>query len=93
VLREVLQLFQEMMPTRLGTLQTAVAVNDFGLVERTAHAIKGSAGNIGARGLHDACSIAEHAARGHDSETVRAGVASAVCEARRVSSAISLLLT
>lgn len=55
VLREVLNLFLDEVPKKLGALRSAVASGDAAAVRRTAHSLKGSSGNIGARAMYDVC--------------------------------------
>ena len=55
VLVEVLTLFLNEFPSRLDKLRNAQASGDIQEVQRAAHSMKGSAGNIGARALFDAC--------------------------------------
>jgi HPt (histidine-containing phosphotransfer) domain-containing protein len=56
VLVEVLKLFLEEVPPRIARLRNAWAAGNIQEVHRTAHSLKGSAGNIGARRLYDVCS-------------------------------------
>jgi len=92
VLREVLELYQEDMPRRLALLATAGETGDLQTLERTAHSIKGSAGNIGARALHEACAVVEQAARDQAIEPARAALPRLQTEAARVDAAIIALL-
>jgi HPt (histidine-containing phosphotransfer) domain-containing protein len=56
VLMEVLKLFLEEVPPRMVRLRNAWTAGNIQEVHRTAHSLKGSAGNIGARRLYDVCS-------------------------------------
>ena len=56
VLAEVLKLFLEEVPPRIARLRNAWQAGNIQEVHRAAHSLKGSAGNIGARRLYDACS-------------------------------------
>ena len=55
ILIEVLKLFLEEVPPRIDRLRNALAAGNIQEVHRTAHSLKGSAGNIGARRLYDVC--------------------------------------
>ena len=55
VLCEVLQMFLAEMPPRLDRLRNAFASGDIEELRRTAHSLKGSAGNIGANRLFVLC--------------------------------------
>jgi HPt (histidine-containing phosphotransfer) domain-containing protein len=55
VLIEVLKLFLEEAPSRIEKLRNAWAARNIQEVQRMAHSLKGSAGNIGARDLFDVC--------------------------------------
>jgi len=55
VLAEVLQLFLEDVPRRIAKLRAACAAGDAVEVYKAAHSLKGSAGNIGAKGLAAVC--------------------------------------
>lgn len=48
---ELIRLFHDDTPKRLATLREALAAGDRELVERMAHSLKGSSGNIGALAL------------------------------------------
>ncbi|HUQ86982.1 MAG TPA: Hpt domain-containing protein [Vicinamibacterales bacterium] len=55
VLAEVLKLFLEEVPPRIARLRNALAAGNIQDVQRAAHSLKGSAGNIGARRLFEVC--------------------------------------
>ena len=55
VLAEVLKLFLEEAPTRIAKLRNAWETRDIQSVQRLAHSLKGSAGNIGATTLFEIC--------------------------------------
>jgi signal transduction histidine kinase/DNA-binding response OmpR family regulator len=62
--REVIELFMSDAPQRLAVLGQAVADGDAQALAHAAHALKGSAGNIGATAMHLACGTLEADARG-----------------------------
>jgi len=55
VLKEVLKLFLDETPSRIAKLRNAWATRDIQGVQRVAHSLKGSAGNIGAHALYEIC--------------------------------------
>jgi len=55
VLAEVLNLFLVEVPLRMDRLRNAWAAGNIEEVHRFAHSLRGSAGNIGARRLHEVC--------------------------------------
>ena len=59
---EVIQLFLEDIPLKIGQLQEAFANNDTAVVKREAHTIKGAAGNVGALVLQETADQIENAA-------------------------------
>jgi signal transduction histidine kinase/CheY-like chemotaxis protein/HPt (histidine-containing phosphotransfer) domain-containing protein len=61
--REVVGLFLDDTPGRLAAIDQAVAAGDAAQLATAAHALKGSAGNVGARALHVAAGELESLAR------------------------------
>ena len=55
VLQEVLQMFLDEVPPRMDRLRNAVTAGNIQEVYRTAHSLKGSAGNIGAQAMFEIC--------------------------------------
>ena len=55
VLGEILRMFLDEVPKKIVTLRSAVTSGDAANVQRTAHSLKGSSGNIGARAMYDVC--------------------------------------
>ncbi len=53
ILAELVEMFLEDAPRRLASLREAIQRGDAGEVERTAHTLKGSCGNMGARRMHE----------------------------------------
>lgn len=92
VLRDVLEIYQRDLPVRLERLRVAVLAADAVAIERVTHSIKGSAGNIGARHLQEACRHVEDAAREKDMTRVGVALPDLEREAARVSAAIARLL-
>ena len=65
-LAELAQLFLDDSPKRLDTIEVAVARRDGEALRSAAHALKSSAGNLGARGLHAAAAALEMAGSAGD---------------------------
>ena len=55
VLEEVLRIFLQEAPPRIERLRTSWAAGNIVEMQRAAHSLKGSAGNIGATALHNVC--------------------------------------
>ncbi len=55
VLAEVLRLFLDEVPRRMERLSESCRDGNALELQRAAHSLKGSSGNIGARGMHDLC--------------------------------------
>ena len=55
VLTDVLKLFLEEVPPRMTRLRNAWSSGNIEEMQRAAHSLKGSAGNIGAQGMFDVC--------------------------------------
>jgi histidine phosphotransfer protein HptB len=60
--RELIELFIETGAVDLAQMQTAVAENDLDRIIRSAHTIKGAAGNLGLTALHETAKQIETAA-------------------------------
>ena len=69
VLAEVLNLFLAEVPPRITRLRNAVDAGSIQDVQRAAHSLKGSAGNIGARQLHEVCRQLDEISRSGDLTT------------------------
>jgi CheY-like chemotaxis protein len=63
VVAEVASLFLSDAPTRIASLRRAIDAADAPALERTAHALRGSAGHLGARGMQALCASLEEQAR------------------------------
>ncbi len=64
LLQELAQLFLEEYPKLMGELRAALEQGDAKLVERTAHGLKGSVANFGAKPAVDAAYQIEQLGRG-----------------------------
>ena len=66
VLNEVLRIFLQEIPPRVERLRTFLAAGNIVEVQREAHSLKGSAGNIGAGSLYDICRQVDDQGRSGD---------------------------
>jgi HPt (histidine-containing phosphotransfer) domain-containing protein len=64
LLRGMLELFLTQAPERVRALEAAAAAGDAARVEKAAHSLKSSAGNLGALRLQHAAALLELAAGG-----------------------------
>jgi HPt (histidine-containing phosphotransfer) domain-containing protein len=92
VLAEILTVFLAEVPKRIDMLRAAAAAGDARGVQRAAHSLKGSSGNIGARDLHDLCRRLDEDARAGQLERIQPLVAALDGEYRKVEAAIERLL-
>lgn len=60
---ELIDLYLEDAPERIGEIKQALENDDFDLLERAAHTLKSSSANIGALGLSSICADLEALAR------------------------------
>jgi two-component system sensor histidine kinase/response regulator len=75
LLAEMIRLFQADMPQLLGTMRNALRQGDMTLLERSAHSMKGAAGNLSAKVAVDAASHLEQSAKNGDAESSKANLA------------------
>lgn len=92
VLNEVLGLFLSDVPVRIGRLREAWQSGDAVAVQRAAHSLKGSAGNIGATQLSAVCKELDEQGRSGDLSRLLPLVDSLDAEYRRVEAEIKSLL-
>ena len=92
VLAEVLQLFTTDVPARIERLRAAWLAGDAVAVQRAAHSLKGSAGNIGATQLLAVCGQLDELGRSGDLSALAPLVASLDAEYGRVESEIQRLI-
>ena len=59
LLKDVVKLFLEDCPVRLAAIKQAVDAQDAELIRTTAHALKGAAGTLSARGVFEAAQTLE----------------------------------
>ncbi len=92
VLKEVLQLFLDDVPGRIERLRTAWQGGNAVEVQRAAHSLKGSAGNIGAHALHAICHQLDELGRSGDLAEAEDLVPALAAEYARVEAEILLLI-
>ena len=92
VLVEILTVFLNEVPKRIAALRAAAAAGDAPAVQRAAHSLKGSSGNIGARALHDVCRQLDDRARSGEVPRLQSLVDALDVEYGRVETEIRRLL-
>ena len=92
VLKEVLQLFLDDVPARVERLRAAWQGGDVVAVQRAAHSLKGSAGNIGATDLLGVCRQLDDLGRAGDLSTAAPLVTALDSEFARVQTEIKSLI-
>jgi HPt (histidine-containing phosphotransfer) domain-containing protein len=92
VLSEVLRMFLVEVPPRLDKLRNAWQAGNIEEVHRTAHSLKGSAGNIGANGLFAVCKELDEKSRSGDVSAVGPLVDAVAVEYGRVETEIARLI-
>ena len=71
LLLDLIGLFLADGPTKVQALLQGLAAEDFEQMERAAHSLKGSSGNLGARLLQDTCEKLQQATRTRDLATTK----------------------
>lgn len=92
ILSEVLRLFLDEVPPRIERLRNALAAGDIQEVHRSAHSLKGSAGNIGAGPMFDVCKQLDERGKAGDRAGCAALVGALDVEFGKVESAIRRVL-
>jgi HPt (histidine-containing phosphotransfer) domain-containing protein len=92
VLKEVLELFLEDVPGRIERLRAGWQGGDAVAVQRAAHSLKGSAGNIGATGLLEVCRQLDELGRSGDLSNAAPLVSALDAQFARVQAEIALLI-
>ncbi len=69
LLLDLIRLFLADGPTKVAAVSEGLAQRDFDRMERAAHSLKGSSGNLGARRLQNTCEKMQIATRNHDLPT------------------------
>lgn len=92
VLKEVLQLFLEDVPGRIDRLRSAWQAGNAVEVQRAAHSLKGSAGNIGATDLLAVCRLLDDQGKSGNVSDLQGLVTSLDREYARVEAEIHRLI-
>ncbi len=71
LLLDLIGMFLADGPTKLSSIVEGLGSGDLEQIERAAHSLKGSSGNLGARRLQYACEEMQVASRGHDMSTTK----------------------
>ena len=71
LLLDLIRLFLDDGPSKVTSIVQGLRVKDFDKMERAAHSLKGSAGNLGARLLQATCEQMQQATRGKQFEETR----------------------
>lgn len=92
VLGEVLRLFIDEVPRRVERLKSAWQESNAVELQRAAHSLKGSSGNIGAHHMYEICKQLDERGKAGDFNGARHLLDSLVEEYARVEAEIQLLL-
>jgi len=71
LLLDLIKLFLDDGPAKVQSLLEGLYERDFDKMERAAHSMKGSSGNLGARLLQDTCERLQLSTRKHDFSTTQ----------------------
>jgi HPt (histidine-containing phosphotransfer) domain-containing protein len=71
LLLDLILMFLDDGPAKIQSITEGLAAGDFQKMERAAHSLKGSSGNLGARLLQEACEQMQIATRNHKLEETR----------------------
>lgn len=71
LLLDLIQMFLDDGPSKVTAVMEGLAAGDFEKMERAAHSLKGSSGNLGAKLLQDTCELMLIATRNHRLEESR----------------------
>ncbi|HYE87818.1 MAG TPA: Hpt domain-containing protein [Vicinamibacterales bacterium] len=92
VLHDVLRMFLQEVPARMERLRNAMAAGNIEEVHRSAHSLKGSAGNIGAHALYSAFKALDEKSKSGNLDGAEALVEELRIEFGRVEAAIHRLI-
>ena len=71
LLLDLIEMFAADAPSKVQAVREGFESQDFETVERAAHSLKGSSGNLGATKLQLACERMQAASRNHELDEVR----------------------
>ncbi len=74
LLVDLIQMYLSDSPQKLAEISEGLATQDYERVEKAAHSLKGSAGNLGAYLVQHDCEQLQIASRQHELESVRSSV-------------------
>ncbi|MEY3161949.1 MAG: hypothetical protein RIT25_1940 [Planctomycetota bacterium] len=80
LLLELIDIFLSDTPTKLQSIVQGAEAADFHAMERAAHSLKGSSGNLGAQRLQESCERMQYASRAQQLEISRSLAARIVRE-------------
>jgi HPt (histidine-containing phosphotransfer) domain-containing protein len=92
VLREILNLFLDEVPKKIDSLRLALTSGDAATLQRAAHSLKGSSGNIGARAMYEVCRQLDDRAKSEELARLQPLVEALQAEYGKVESEIRRLL-
>ncbi len=75
LLAEMVQVFLDDLPNLLNTMRDALLQGNMAMLERSAHSLKGAAGNLSAKQAADAAMELEKAAKDNDAESAKQSLA------------------
>ena len=93
LLVDLIQLFLDDSPSKVRAITEGLAENDLDKIERAAHSLKGSSGNLGAVLLQETCDRMQLASRRHETAAVRLLVPAVVANYSATETALRQLLT
>lgn len=71
LLVDLIQMFLDDGPSKVKSITDGLREGDMDKIERAAHSLKGTSGNLGARQLQDTCEEMQLASRQHQLDEVR----------------------
>ena len=74
LLIDLIQMYLQDSPNKLAEINAGLEAQDYERVERAAHSLKGSAGNLGAVLVQRDCDQLQQASRRHELDAIRTGV-------------------
>ena len=92
LLVDLIQMYLEDAPHKLSEIVQGLADHDWDRVERAAHSLKGSAGNLGAIFVQQDCEQLQLASRNHELESMTDGVQKLQTHFKDAESALQALL-
>jgi CheY-like chemotaxis protein len=90
--RELLGIFLEELPGKLGRIEECLPSNNFGEMEDVAHALKGTAATLGAAALSRSAAELVSAAQGAERDRIIAGVKGLLVEVEKIRVAVNSIV-